>query len=535
MRGRVAVVVTMVAAAACLAVPLAAGAAPAQATAAAVPCEYGNPNGGYLATTQNGQVFTFGTATAHGTLADRTLSRPITGIASTPGGAGYWLAGTDGGIFSFGDARFYGSTGGLHLSRPVVGMAATPDGKGYWLVASDGGIFSFGDAPFYGSTGAMHLSQPIVGMAATPDGKGYWLVASDGGIFSFGDARFYGSTGAMHLGQPIVGMAATPDGKGYWLVAADGGIFSFGHARFYGSATDARRGGPIVGIAATPDGRGYTLVGADGSTYPFGSATFQGTFAGGLAANPVSAVAAVPGTPALSPLATVLTYGITQYPYGDYYYAGAEQWPYLGTGATGASVQMCQANPVFGPAGTVGHSLTEMALSGPASGDYLEFISISTNSGPWLWTTWWLDGQFQGSSGFVQVSKTIVSGMSLTVGSTASYAVEQAGGRWNYYYDGQFVGYFPDSLWSGAFTNVTHVQVFGEVSTTLGTAPDAQMGDGILGWQAGSAIVNGYQLFGSSTRAAFTDAYETATYPDYDYAVGPITSTSFGYGGPGAS
>jgi hypothetical protein len=97
------------------------------------------------------------------------------------------------------------------------------------------------------------------------------------------------------------------------------------------------------------------------------------------------------------------------------------------------------------------------------------------------------------------------------------------------------VGYFPDSLWSGAFTNVTNVQVFGEVATDVGAAPTAQMGDGILGWQAGSALVNGYQLFGSSTPAAFTDAFETATYPEYDYAVGPVTSTSFGYGGPGAA
>ena len=62
-----------------------------------------------------------------------------------------------------------GSNGGTVLNKPIVGMATTPGGNGYWLVASDGGIFSFGDAVFYGSTGG-HTSQwPIVGMAATPD------------------------------------------------------------------------------------------------------------------------------------------------------------------------------------------------------------------------------------------------------------------------------------------------------------------------------------------------------------------------------
>ena len=52
------------------------------------------------------------------------------------------------------------------LNQPIVGMASTPGGRGYWLVASDGGIFSFGDARFFGSTGALHLNRPIVGMAA---------------------------------------------------------------------------------------------------------------------------------------------------------------------------------------------------------------------------------------------------------------------------------------------------------------------------------------------------------------------------------
>ena len=115
----------------------------------------------------------------------------------------------------------------------MVGMATTPGGGGYWEVASDGGIFSYGDAAFHGSTGAT-ASQPSPSSAwpPRPDGGGYWLVASDGGIFNYGDAGFYGSTGSLHLNKPIVGMAATPDGSGYWLVASDGGIFSYGDAAF---------------------------------------------------------------------------------------------------------------------------------------------------------------------------------------------------------------------------------------------------------------------------------------------------------------
>ena len=53
------------------------------------------------------------------------------------------------------------------LNKPVVGMASTPGGNGYWLVASDGGVFAFGNARFYGSTGSQALNKPVVGMAAT--------------------------------------------------------------------------------------------------------------------------------------------------------------------------------------------------------------------------------------------------------------------------------------------------------------------------------------------------------------------------------
>jgi len=215
-----------------------------------------------------------------GSVALSPIRRPITGMASTPTGRGYWLAADDGGVFSFGDAHYYGSTGHIRLYRPVVDIASSSSGAGYWLVASDGGIFSFGDAHFYGSTGHIRLNRPIVGMARTASGHGYWLVASDGGIFSFGDARFYGSTGGLHLARPVVGMAATPSGRGYWLVASDGGIFSFGDARYYGSTGGHALASPIVGIAHPARGRGYWLVARNGGIYGFGDATVLGSGGG---------------------------------------------------------------------------------------------------------------------------------------------------------------------------------------------------------------------------------------------------------------
>jgi surface antigen len=226
--------------------------------------------GGYWLADASGGVSAHGDAVNVGSMAGQPLNAPITHIVATVTGLGYWLVAADGGIFSFGDARFYGSMGGRRLNAPVVDMAPTSDGGGYWLVASDGGVFSFGDASFHGSTGGWHLNRPVVGMAADGATGGYWLVASDGGIFSFG-APFYGSTGSLRLTEPINGMATTPDDHGYWLVASDGGIFTGGDAGFFGSAGALRLNAPVVGMAVDTATAGYWLVASDGGIFSFGA------------------------------------------------------------------------------------------------------------------------------------------------------------------------------------------------------------------------------------------------------------------------
>lgn len=51
-------------------------------------------------------------------------------------------------------------------NAPITGIAATPTGKGYWLCAADGGVFAFGDAGFFGNVEYVK-----------PDGRD-WLPAS---------------------------------------------------------------------------------------------------------------------------------------------------------------------------------------------------------------------------------------------------------------------------------------------------------------------------------------------------------------------
>jgi hypothetical protein len=228
---------------------------------------------GYRTVTQTGALTPEGDAATFTVAASHAA---VVGIASTPTGSGTWVAANDGGVFSYGSATFHGSLGAIHLNQPVVGIAATPSGNGYWLAASDGGVFSFGDAAFHGSMGAIRLNSPVVGIASTPTGKGYWLAAADGGVFAFGDATFAGSLGSVLLNAPIVGMAAAPPG-GYWLVGSDGSVFAFGGAPFEGSLGALHLNAPVSGMAATSTGKGYWLVGADNGIFAFGDAHFVGS------------------------------------------------------------------------------------------------------------------------------------------------------------------------------------------------------------------------------------------------------------------
>jgi hypothetical protein len=233
------------------------------------------PNGGgYWIVDAQGAVEARGDAVNYGSMAGHALVAPISHIVSTPSGHGYWLVAADGGTFSFGDAHFYGSMGGHHLDAPVVDIAPTADGGGYWLVASDGGIFSFGDAVFQGSMGNHHLNKPVVGITPDYATGGYWEVATDGGIFAFG-APFYGSTGNIHLVKPVNGMTATADGQSYRFVASDGGIFDYGNSQFYGSMGGQHLDAPVVGMATDNATGGYWLVASDGGVFSF-NAPFYG-------------------------------------------------------------------------------------------------------------------------------------------------------------------------------------------------------------------------------------------------------------------
>ena len=82
---------------------------------------------------------------------------------------------SDGGVFSFGGRRVHTvRRAAPRLNAPVTGMAATPDGQGYWLVGSDGGIFTYGNAAYLGSVPGQGIigQPPVVGVAGHAERAG---------------------------------------------------------------------------------------------------------------------------------------------------------------------------------------------------------------------------------------------------------------------------------------------------------------------------------------------------------------------------
>ncbi|MEY9854662.1 hypothetical protein ABH935_000259 [Catenulispora sp. GAS73] len=205
--------------------------------------------------------------------------------------------------------------------------------------------------------------------------------------------------------------------------------------------------------------------------------------------------------------------------------------------ATGASVTMYQADP--GGVASNGHSLQELALQSTNDTTTANTIEIgwTVDPGvngdyqPHLFVYHWVNGQATcyNGCGFVSTSSTVQPGMALAPGTTGTFTLYNYGGDWWAYYNDVPFGYFPGSLWNGAFTTAYSISSFGEVAASSQNSC-TEMGDGAYGTSAGSSSISGFQLYGSSSAPQFT---VTATDPSY-YNYGSATATSFQLGGPGA-
>jgi Neprosin len=188
---------------------------------------------------------------------------------------------------------------------------------------------------------------------------------------------------------------------------------------------------------------------------------------------------------------------------------GCYFWSYASDSRTaqGGGVTMTIENPTV--ASTLvtqaGHSLEEMSVQAGANEDNIVEIGStvwSDEGEPWLFVFHWVNGKptCYYACGFQSTNSTYYPGMSLAsmVGDSVYNGYVFWQGSWWAWFNDQWLGYFPASIWGDQFEQSTQVQWFGEVDATAGIPPQSQMGDG---------------LFASNTAAA-----PMSTMCDVDYA-----------------
>lgn len=227
---------------------------------------------------------------------------------------------------------------------------------------------------------------------------------------------------------------------------------------------------------------------------------------------------------------------------GQYFYSGleADAGPQQRIPATGAAGSFTQPAPALGACDS--HTLAELALIDPRSNNIVEVgwtvdRLLFGDTRPRLFVFHWHDGRpgCYNGCGFVNApDATIKPGDPVAVSTTPrDYAIEHAGDRWNVLYAGDLVGWFPDSLWNGAFTSAPLVQWFGEVVAQPGGCTD--MGTGVFGTApTGAATVTNARLSGSVPGRLGLVA-EAQTRHLYDDRL-LVDASGYGvsYGGPGA-
>ncbi len=217
------------------------------------------------------------------------------------------------------------------------------------------------------------------------------------------------------------------------------------------------------------------------------------------------------------------------------YYFYVNDYQYVTSVGTFASLS--QHAPYLDPVDY--HSLAEITVE---SSDLKQIVevgwtvdrAVNGDTNPHLFVYHWVNGAgtCYNGCGWQQVSTTRHPGMTVAVTTTPqAYWIEQWQGNWWISYQNDWIGYFPGTLWDGVYKQGGLTQWFGEVSAST-TSPATDMGNGIFGSQAGSAVVQDLWNLNTDYQWVAAAASSNATHPNY-YNNGALQPTSFRYGGPG--
>jgi hypothetical protein len=219
------------------------------------------------------------------------------------------------------------------------------------------------------------------------------------------------------------------------------------------------------------------------------------------------------------------------------------------TGAFG-SVVVSQPRVEPGWYRSGGHSLAELTVESEDGKQIVEVGWIVGNTGsgdpgpaPRLFVFHWINGKqtCYNGCGWKQTSTTKVPGMVLTPaarGELTSMGISYFGGNWWVFFDNEYIGYFPESLWasaSPAFDHVHNAQWFGEVCSGTSDTPPTGMGNGVFGTAQGACRwADLYYMHSSTNSSTWAAPSYVATNPQL-YVIGAKgVDRGFAFGGPGS-
>lgn len=185
------------------------------------------------------------------------------------------------------------------------------------------------------------------------------------------------------------------------------------------------------------------------------------------------------------------------------------------------------------------HSLAEISVqSGGENPNVVEVgwtvdRSVNGDNDPHLFVFYWKNGvpTCYNACGFKQYSPTVKPGDTLPVGDPKRFGIQHSGGNWWIAYNSEWIGYFPDALWDGAYTRAGFVQWFGEVASST-AVPCTAMGNGLLPSDPDAARIGSISM--TNGPDAKVTLQPTTPHPTW-YDVKWVTDKTFRFGGPGGS
>jgi len=183
------------------------------------------------------------------------------------------------------------------------------------------------------------------------------------------------------------------------------------------------------------------------------------------------------------------------------------------------------------------HTLAELALQ---SADGQQIVEVGWNvdrvvngdDDPHLFVYHWVNHtpSCYNGCGFVQYSSTVTPGATLANGAAKKFGIQYFSGAWWIAYDSEWIGYFPESLWTSqgvpSFSRSGLIQTFGEVAAS-GSIPCSQMGKGLLGINLSAAMLSSVSFL-NGPPVSLT-VWSSSPY----YTPLALSTRTFRYGGPG--